>query len=112
MTARATSLLAALIGIAVPLSALAQFDAPYYWRDWPGWSMTFGSVWGTFWWVMPLLMMAFMVGVCFVIMKGMFASRARHRYHRSGLRILGERFAKGEISKEEYDEKRKLLEET
>lgn len=112
MTVRANSLLAAFIAIVVPPSALAQVDAPYYWREWG--SMMSGSVWGTaFWWVMPLLMMVFMVVACFVLMRGMFASHGHsHGHHGSGLRILGERFARGEISREEYDEKRKLLEDS
>jgi uncharacterized membrane protein len=64
--------------------------------------------WG-FWWIFPLLMMVVM-GVCLFMMVRMWSGHGRSEPGRSSaLRILGERFANGEISKEEFEEKRAIL---
>jgi putative membrane protein len=96
----------------LPTLALAQSaqPGPYRdWGDWPGpWHMT-GWGWG-FGWIFPLLMMV-MLALCVFFMIRMFGGHGNlHRDHTaSALQLLNERFAKGEISKEEFEEKRTIL---
>jgi len=92
-----------------PALALAQAvqGSPYDWREWGPWHMWGG--WGL-WWVFPLLMMALMVACAFFMMQMLWGHGHSHRDHTgSALQILSERFAKGEISKEEFEDKRSLL---
>jgi putative membrane protein len=104
-----------------PLLAFAQptgSQQPAW--DWPGpWHM-WGGGWGL-WWIFPLLMF-FMFIVCIAIFflghrwgggGHRHRGRRRHMMDRSwgdptysALQILNERFAKGEIQKEEYEEKK------
>ena len=78
----------------------------YPYADWPGpWHMWGG--WG-FGWMFPMLMMVVAIALCVY-----FMTRG-HGYSQrdvtaSALQLLNERFAKGEISKEEFEEKRSLL---
>ena len=86
---------------------------------WPGpWHMWGG--WG-FWWLFPLLMMV-IIAICiggffFGHRWGPWHMREHHRGLRrswgdptdSALKILNERFARGEIQKEEYEEKRAVI---
>jgi putative membrane protein len=93
-----------------PAVVLAQApSAPYSdWRDWPGpWHM---MGWG-FGWIFPLLMMAFVIALCVFFMTRMFAGHGHSRgdHAASALQLLNERFARGEISKEEFEEKRAIL---
>jgi putative membrane protein len=80
----------------------------YAWSTWPGpWHMW--GAWG-FWWIFPLLMFAFVVLCVFFMMRGPWRGGYLHGdTTSSALRLLNERFAKGEISKEELEEKRKML---
>ena len=95
-----------------PMLAWAQQQqSPYRdWSDWPGpWHMM-GWGWG-FGWIFPLLMMV-VFAFCIFFMIRMFAGHGHpmHRdSNRSALEILSERFARGEISKEEFEEKRAVL---
>jgi putative membrane protein len=97
-----------------PLVAFAQTQEPTGPWNWPGpWHM-----WGWgFWWVFPLIMV-FMIIACIAML--LFGHRAggglTHWGPRSlggptysALQILNERFAKGEISKEEYEERRAAM---
>jgi putative membrane protein len=92
-----------------PLFASAQAGPPERYWDWPGpWHM---SGWG-FWWIFPALMMVLMLAACFFLMSRMMSGRGHGHFRDStdsALRILSERFAKGEISKEEFEEKRSIL---
>ena len=70
----------------------------WWWNDGPGPSMYFGPV------VFILMMVA-----CGVMM--MFMMRGRHGGRGdSAAQILKERFARGEIDKAEYDDRRRTLE--
>jgi putative membrane protein len=69
----------------------------------------YGGFWNGFhwWWLMPLAMMI----LCFIMMRGhrgwsMGGHRSRHRGE-SAREILDKRYALGEISKEEYEEKKR-----
>ena len=89
--------------------AFAQTAPSWSYGDWPGpWHM-----WGWgFGWIFPVLMMVFLFAACFFFMTRMpFGHRHEHLGDTtaSALRILNERFAKGEISKEELEEKRSIL---
>jgi uncharacterized membrane protein len=90
-----------------PWSAMAQ---PQPGWDWPGpWHMWAGG-WG-FWWIFPLLMFGLMVIFCALLMfRGPWNHRERHRdTTTSALTLLNERFAKSDISKEEFEEKKAIL---
>jgi len=79
-------------------------QAPYW--DWsmPGpWHMGWG---GGFWWMFPMLMFVFMIALCVFMMRGHWHS---HHHNRSALELLAERFAKGEIGKDEYEQKRSVI---
>jgi putative membrane protein len=79
--------------------------------DWPGpWHMMgWGWGWG-FGWIFPLFMI-FGIALCVYFMTRMLGGHGHfHRGHASSaLELLNERFAKGEISKEEFEEKRTIL---
>lgn len=96
----------------LPLSAAAQ-SAPYRNYDWPGpWHMMAWGGWG-FGWIFPLLMIVLMIALCVFIMRGMAFGHGHGRAGRdttaSALEILNERFARGEISKEELEERRSIV---
>jgi putative membrane protein len=93
----------------VVLAQAAQ-PGPYRdWSDWPGpWHMM-GWGWG-FGWIFPLFMI-FGIALCVYFMTRMLGGHGHFRrdYASSALELLNERFAKGEISKEEFEEKRTIL---
>ena len=69
----------------------------------------YGGVWNGFhwWWLIPVAMMV----LCFLMMHGRGGCvtgwpRSRHA-HESAREILNKRYALGEISKEEYEEKKR-----
>jgi len=88
--------------------AQATQSSPY--ADWPGHWHMWGGGWG-FWWIFPLLMMLFMIALCVFLMTRMSWGHGHSRGDSvsSALQLLNERFAKGEISKEEFEEKRTIL---
>ena len=62
-----------------------------------------------FGWVFPLLMLL-AIGACVFMMARMWGGRGHGATgNSSALRILSERFAKGEISREEFEEKKGIL---
>ena len=72
--------------------------------DWDGW--------GWFWplhFVFPLLFLAIIVAAAVLFMRYMTGSKTyslRSERHPSGLDVLEERYARGEINREEYLQKR------
>jgi len=68
----------------------------------------YGAFWNGFhwWWIIPIIMMVF----CFFMMRhGMGCMMGRHRSEESAREILDRRYALGEISKEEYEEKKRHI---
>ena len=70
----------------------------YGWNG--GWA---GMVWMVLFWVVIL-------AVLYFIVRSVGGSEARAGRARDALEILAERFARGEISEEEYTERRRVLE--
>jgi len=100
----------ALLTVIATLQALAQAtpsaEPRYYW---PGpWHMWSDGAWWPHFWFGPFMMLAFAV-LCIGMM--VFMMRGMHR-HRGGdaVEILKERFARGEITQTEYEDRRRLLE--
>src|ERR1043165_546217 len=91
-----------------PVFAQSAANGPYW--DWPGpWHMWSG--WGM-WWVFPLMMMIFMIVACVFVMSRMFSGHSHQGGSdttSSAVILLNERFAKGEISKEEFEERKMVL---
>lgn len=123
---RPVILFLALLILFHPMLAFAQQTQPPPW-PWAGpWHMWGGFV--GFWWVFPLVMLLMMAGcitVFFIVFRLICGNRAwgtRHSMDRppggdratsdptsSALQILNDRFAKGEIQKQEYEEKRAII---
>jgi putative membrane protein len=118
------SITSCAIFLAPAVSALAQQSPPPGGPD-PGYG--YGHMWGSGWgWHLgmifgPIAMLLFLVGAVAVIVclargfshGGRFGHgicpRCGYGRGRAALDILEERFAKGEIDKSEFEEKRKLL---
>jgi putative membrane protein len=64
-------------------------------------------MWG-FGWIFPLLMFVLMIAICFLAARAHWGHGMSHG-RGAALDILSERFARGEISKEEFEEKRTIL---
>lgn len=107
----AASLCSTLFLLTLPLPAAAQYGQPEWYGPGP-WHM-WGGGWG-FGWMFPLLVLVAIVFLAVFI----FGSRSGgHRHWGAGgcdptftaLQILNERFAKGEIQKQEYEEKKATI---
>ena len=90
-----------------PVLAIAQTpQTPPTW-DGPGpWHMMWGGGWGLGW-IFPLFMFFMMLVGAFFMMRSSWGHgpHAGTDATSSALQILNERFAKGEIAKEEYEER-------
>ena len=91
----------------IPSLALAQ-ERPYEW-DWgthPMWWM-----WGAWGFGMMFVMLVFwvLVIVGIVVAIRWLVGQGRERRHDSALEILRQRYARGEINKEEFEAKRRDL---
>ncbi len=117
-----------LVLLVAPWQAMAQQQSPpaapqppYIY--WPGpWRM-----WGygdgfEFWWICPLMMlfMLLIFGIIFLFLRRSWADGSHHwgppwqmvdggPPTHSALQILNERFARGEIQKQEYEEKKDAI---
>lgn len=113
-----------LVALIDPLRAIAQETPqpsppqipPWYWHGpWAG---------SGFWWIFPLLMlfMFFVCGAMFIFFRSSWSERRHHRgspWHMierssgpttySALQILNERFARGEIEQDEYEDKKAAI---
>jgi putative membrane protein len=99
----------AWVAVLVPIVSFAQNNAQIPNCAWHGsWHMMPGSAWG-FGWIFPFLMMVFMVLFCVFLMRLVMRRGHFGHFHgdetSSAVRLLNERFARGEIPKEEYEEK-------
>jgi uncharacterized membrane protein len=102
--------------ITQPLSALAQTQPtapqPPSWYG-PGWMWGDGNGW-QYWWICPLMMLFMFVivgAICFFVRRSRDDGPQRWELPWRGpdhaaLQILNERFARGEIKQDEYEEKR------
>jgi putative membrane protein len=108
-----------LVLLAFTLCAPALVSAQQE-QYWPGpWHMWSGG-WG-FWWIFPMLMCVVMIAACVGIFLLMRPGHASHGWMprpmtgvwgdptHSALQILNERFAKGEIQKQEYEERKAAI---
>jgi putative membrane protein len=104
----------ACLSVYPALAFAQQSTGPW---DWPGpWHMWSGG-WG-FWWIFPMIML-FMIVACIAMF--FFGHRSGGGLPHwgpgrsfgdptySALQILNERFAKGEIQKQEYEEKKTAI---
>lgn len=75
--------------------------------------MTGYEFWFGYWWIFPLAMIFF----CMLFARrmrgggGMWGCCSPRNFQESPLDILNKRYAKGEIDQEEYEEKKKTIEE-
>ncbi len=115
--------LLAYITLIMPLQAAAQetqtpaTPPPAQWCWGPGpWHMWPDGYGRHFWWMGPLMML-FMFLLCVVVIRFLFAHRPwgdglHHRWSPptySALQILNERFARGEIQKNEFEDKKAAI---
>lgn len=94
-----------IVGLSLPLFVSAQ-GMMNWGSNTPlgGWGMPFfgmgGGLFMIIWWV-------FIVGCIVMMMKGMMNQGKMHHSGTSALDVLKERYAKGEINKQEFEEKKK-----
>jgi uncharacterized membrane protein len=107
-----------LIVMMQPLRALAQTQPPTAPQppQWPWWMWGDGYGW-RYWWICPLMMLFMIVvfaAIFFTVRQ--LGSHGSHRWEppwrgssHSALQILSERFARGEIPRDEYEEKKAAI---
>ena len=119
--------------LAEPLQVMAQHTqpptapTPLQWYGGPGPGHMWGNGYGWHFWWMPPMMMLFTVLVCVGVFYVLFARRpwggglhhGEPAWHmgdgmlspptHSALQILNERFARGEIQKDEYEDKKAAI---
>ncbi len=107
MIHRVSGLLTTFLVTAVAFTARAQ-DMPFHRHDWSwGWGMMF---------VGPLMMILFVAAIIVLVVlavRWLVGDRHGpvHAPGRTPLDILKERFARGEIDKQEFEERRRILDQ-
>ena len=77
----------------------------YDWSGYSGWGMGFGMVFMLLFWVLVIL------GIVALIRVLMAQSQDRGSRDKTPLQIVQERYARGEIDREEYEQKKRDLEQ-
>ena len=100
-------LIGVMAGLLVPVMVAAQ-DRPYEW----GWGMhPMGWMWGAWGIGMMLIMLAFWGAVIVGLVLGIrwLVSQGKESRSDSALEILRQRYARGEINKDEFEAKKRDL---
>lgn len=84
------------VGLALSAPALAQTTAPtWYGPEWMWW-------WAPFHMVMPILFFGLLIVGAIVLIRKLWPDEERRASSGRALQLLDERYAKGEIEREEY----------
>ena len=108
-----TALIIGGIVLAVLIVLSLVLGAASGWQGYGGWGMMSGFGW---WWFMPIFMIIFwglVIWGIVALVRGLSAPRGSDSASSrpdSALEVLKKRYARGEINKEEYEEKKKDLE--
>ncbi len=118
-----TSVYLVILNIIILLPVIAAEEVPPHQHQYP-WEPWHGMHWPAYWWVFPLIFFIMMFVLCiFFFRKGDMCWRWGERMmdetefgdemkrymgeqSESALEILNKRYAKGEIDKQEYEEKK------
>lgn len=108
-----------LLALSHPVPSLAQQTPaptapPYYAPYWHGPGHMWWGDGGGFWWGGPLMILGWIAVGVIIFLLVRRSGDGRHPPHRgdpthSALQILNERFARGEIQKPEYEEKKAAI---
>jgi len=102
---------AAVFLLLYPLAVYAQpAQSSSEWTGPSPWHMMWGFGWG-FGWIFPLFMLLLIIACILFMLRGPWGHSHRSSTDATGsaLQILNERFAKGEIKREEYEEKKSAI---
>jgi len=104
--AGAAAALSAIGALVASTAAIAQPSSPYYGHMWTGWGWFFGPLT-----MIVVLVLVVALAVLLVRWLGGYGpgSFERDRPGKTAPDILRERFARGEIDKEEFEERRRIL---